>query len=163
MNNIIQFLIGFRLPDIGYWNFLPRHFTSLLYLGEIYRNLSEVTLKKNVECASEIQSVRSVTSIQFGLIWHEMIRYTAVRISVAVPPHIGHFLHITECRTLRHENLVTEFSYIFQFTFIITYKPLSMPQKLLQHDTMFFSPTFVPCILIKSKLFIHQRMHKWLS
>lgn len=138
MNNIIQFLIGFRLPDIGYWNFLLRHFTSLLYLGEIYITLSEVTLKKNVECGSAIQSVRSVTSTQLGLIWHEIKCYTAVTFlwpSHRISDTFSTLLNVAHCVTrIWRQNFQTFFS----SPFIITFKPHSMPQKLQQHGTMFF-------------------------
>jgi hypothetical protein len=132
MNNIIQFLIGFRLPDNGYWNFLPRHFPSLLYLGEIYRTLSEVTLKKNVECGSAIQSVRSVTSTQLGLIRHEMKCYITVKYlwsSHRISDTFSTLLNVAHCvtRTWR-QNLQT----FFRSPFIITLKPHSTPHKLLQ-------------------------------
>jgi hypothetical protein len=132
MNNIIQSLIGFRPPDIGYWNFLPRHFTSLLYLGEIYRTLTEVTLKKNVKCGSAVQSVQTVTSTQ--LTRTEML-YSS-HISVAFTPHIGHFLHITECRhNSSRESSNKIFQTFFSSPFIVTFKPHSMPHELLQYVT----------------------------
>jgi hypothetical protein len=139
MNNIIQFLIGFRLPDIGYWNFLPRHFTSLLYLGEIYRTLSEVTLKKNVERGNAIQSVRCVTSTQLGLIRHEMKCYTAVKFlwpSHRTSDTFSTLLSVAHCvtRTWRQN-----FQTFLSSPFIITFKPHPTPHKLLQYDTMFFS------------------------
>jgi hypothetical protein len=149
MNNIIQFLIGFRLPDIGYWNFLPRHFISLLYLGEIYRNLSEVTLKKGCGVC-KWNTVSAVCNLY--TIWSHLTRNETLHSSqnfCGLPHRISdtfpRLLNVARCVTrIWRQNFETFFS----SPFIMTFKPLSMPHKLLQNDTMLFHPTFVPCILI---------------
>ena len=81
------------------------------------------------------------------------------QIPVAFPPHTGHFLHITERRQMRHENLATKSSDIFQFTIYRYYhlKPHSMPHKLLQHDTMsFFSYSYRAFWYNQSYLFTNE-------
>ena len=137
MNNIIQFLIGFLLPDIGYWNFPPWHFTSLLYLGEIYRTLSEVTLKKSVECGSAIQSVLSVTLETISS--HLTTKWKATQQSNFCGP--SHHISDTFCRFLNVARCVTgiqwqHFQTFFGSPFSITFEPHSMAHKLLQYHTV---------------------------
>jgi hypothetical protein len=150
MNNIIQFLIGFRLPDIGYWNILPRHFTSLLYLGEIYRNLSEVTLKKECRVCkwNTVSAVCNLCTIWSHLTRNETLHsgQNSCGLSTAYRTLSPHYwmLHVTSRES--GDKIFTHFSV----------HRLSSPSSLFPrhkscYNTIqyFFPPsTFVPCILI---------------
>jgi len=140
----------------------------LLYLGEIYRTLSDVTLKKNVECGSEVKCNTDSAVCNLYITGSRLTRNKMLHsshISVVSPLNIGHFLHITECRTLRHQNLETKFSYIFQFTI---YYQVQASFHTTQSTAIRFNGFFLIRISTVQhsdimKVFIHQRMHKRLS